>query len=84
MFFECFGEDEYVVHIDTHPALSDFIPKYIVHHGLKRRWRVCQSKEHHQCSKCSLPLITFFDANVVVPPANVHFGKVFRVGQFVN
>ncbi|PFH45390.1 hypothetical protein AMATHDRAFT_160161, partial [Amanita thiersii Skay4041] len=75
-----------VIHVDDHPTFSDFSPEYIVHHGLKCRWRV----EHYQrfkktsiCPECRFPFITFFDLDVVVSPANVHFGEVFCLRQFI-
>ncbi|PFH45035.1 hypothetical protein AMATHDRAFT_121197, partial [Amanita thiersii Skay4041] len=63
-----------VIHVDDHPTLCDFSSKYIIHHSLKRRGRV----EHDQRFKkspispeCGLPLITIFDPDVVISPADV-------------
>ncbi|PFH45348.1 hypothetical protein AMATHDRAFT_160641, partial [Amanita thiersii Skay4041] len=78
MFFDIFGKDKNVVHINNHPTLGNFCSEYIIHHGLKCHWRT------PICPECGLPLITIFDPDVIIPPANIHFRKIFHFRQFVN
>ncbi|PFH44900.1 hypothetical protein AMATHDRAFT_165048 [Amanita thiersii Skay4041] len=76
MFFERFCEDKYVVHINTHPTFSDFLPEYVVHHRLERRWRVQHHKWFEQAPvrpKSCLPFVSLFNPDVIVPPTNIHF-----------
>ncbi|PFH44928.1 hypothetical protein AMATHDRAFT_164698, partial [Amanita thiersii Skay4041] len=73
VFFEGLCEDEDIIHVYTHPSLSDLVPKNVVHHGLEHRWRIF-------CPESHLPFITFLDPYVVVTPANIHLREVFGVG----
>ena len=50
---------------------------------LKGCWCIGQPKVHHNWfeeaptrSKSSLPLVTFFDANIIETPANIQLGEV--------
>ncbi|PFH50020.1 hypothetical protein AMATHDRAFT_146263, partial [Amanita thiersii Skay4041] len=70
-----------VIHVDDHPTLGNFCSEYIIHHSLEH----CQGVKHHQRFKktsihpeCSLPLITIFNPDVVIPPANIHLREVLR------
>ena len=36
------------------------------------------------CDKGSLPLVTVFDADIIVPPTNIEFGEVVSVFQLVH
>jgi hypothetical protein len=62
--------------------LGDLILKDVIHHGLKGGRGVGEAKEHNSRFKESLarleggfPFVTFFDADVVIPPSYVKLGK---------
>ena len=85
--FLCHGVNENIVNIDFYFPRKDEIPQNFRHHRLKGAWGVTKSIEHYQrfkestiCSECSLPLISFFDAHIVVAPADIQLGKVVRLG----
>ncbi|PFH50925.1 hypothetical protein AMATHDRAFT_143859, partial [Amanita thiersii Skay4041] len=81
VFFKCFSEDKYVVHINTHPSLGDLISEYVIHHCLKGCRRVCESEELYQWFKYTVrvltkghfPFVTILDPDIIVPPPDVHF-----------
>ena len=84
-------EDEDVIQVDDDVPLVDEVPEDVIHHPLKGRWGVAESKEHDrglvQTSigpEGSLPLVAFLDANVVVPPSYVQLGEVLRIVQLVH
>jgi len=41
----------------------------------KPKYMMVASKKASPCNKCCLPFIPFFDANIVVSPPQVNFGK---------
>ena len=60
----------------------------VVHHSLERSWGVRESEEHHGRFEHSIwgfergfPFIALLDANVVVSPSDVEFGKDERMDQ---
>ena len=70
--------DDDVVDVDGDLSGVDEVSKDVVHYRLKRRGRVCQSKEHDcwfeqssVCSECCFPLVSLFDPYVVVSPSYV-------------
>ena len=90
MSFWVRGGDEEVVHIDDEPSLSDHILEGVVHESLECSGGVAKAKEHDRRFKESfvgdkgrLPLVTIFDADVVIPPSNVELGEVASVFQLV-
>ncbi|PFH44944.1 hypothetical protein AMATHDRAFT_164589, partial [Amanita thiersii Skay4041] len=65
-----------VVHVDTHPPFSYFVPEDVVHHCLEHGWRVKHDKRFEETpvsSKCGLPFISFLDPYIVITPADIHF-----------
>src|SRR5882724_5666437 len=80
-------KDEDVVHIDGHYSLVDEFFENVVHHRLECGGTVHEAEEHDQrfekasvCLKSSLLLVSFFDPNVVVPPANVQLSEILSLG----
>ena len=80
-----------VVQVDCDLALDDEISKDGVHEGLECSRGVRQAKEHDQWfektlvgGKGSLPLISFFDSDIVVAPTNVEFGEVLGPFETVD
>ena len=76
------GEDKEVVHIDDKPSFCNHVSEEVVHEPLERCWGISKSKEHHSwfeeafmCDEGSLPLVTIFDANIVVSPVDVKLGE---------
>jgi hypothetical protein len=71
-----------VVHVNLQPSLCNFFSEDIVHHCLEGCWGVCQAEEHDHrleepfaCFKGGFPLISLFDADVIVAPLYVKFGE---------
>ena len=76
------GEDKEVVHIDDEPSFCDHVSEGVIHELLKSRWGIGESEEHHSwfkeafmCDEGGLPLVAIFDANIVVPPADIKLGE---------
>src|SRR5437660_1500967 len=68
-----------VIHIDDEETLMHFIGKHVIYHLLEHARAVAHSKEHHdrfirsdECDEGSFPLVTTFDAHIVVTPTEVH------------
>ena len=77
--------NEHVVHVYGEPPFSQFILEDGVHHGLKGRGGVGESKEHYIWFEQSLvgdegcfPLVSIFDVDIVVPPSDIEFREEFR------
>jgi hypothetical protein len=73
MFFQCRCEDEDVIEVDGDDTLGDEVLEDFIHHRLKGRQAVCQSKVHHEwfeqtaiSSKCHFPFIAFFYPHIVI------------------
>ena len=85
------GEDEEVIHVDDKPSLGDHISEGVVHESLECSRGVVKTEEH-DCGfkellvgdESHLPLVSIFDANIVVSPSNVKLGKVPGIFEFVN
>ena len=81
----CSNQD--VVHVDDDTSafgkeaqLKVF--EYLIHHGLKGAWWICQTEEHDLWFKkaifglkCCILFIAGFDPDVVISPLYVEFGK---------
>ncbi|KIJ57656.1 hypothetical protein HYDPIDRAFT_104008, partial [Hydnomerulius pinastri MD-312] len=79
MFFEGGREDH------------DVLPEDVVHHRLERRRGIGKAEEHDRWleepavgPKGGLPLVSFFDTDVVVSPAYVQLGEDFGVLEFIH
>ncbi len=68
-------------------AMRSLKMSFIIH------WKVAGelAEEHNHgfeqppiSSECCLPLVTTFDAYIVVAPSKVEFGKVFGTSQFIH
>ena len=78
------GEDKEVIYVDDEPPFSDEVPEQIVDELLDHGRGIHESKEHDHGFKESsvsdesrFPLMTVFNANVVVPPSYVELCKEF-------
>ncbi|SRR6266542_1770351 len=75
----------------TITPLSDEFVEDVVHHRLEGGRAIGETEEHNERfeeasvhSKCSLPLVTFLDANIVEPPSNVELGEVLCSSELRN
>ena len=83
--------NEEVIHIDDKPSFSNHVSEGIVHELLKRHRGVAETEEHHGWfeesfvgDESGFPLMTVFDADVVVSRANIKLGKVVSIFQLVH
>src|SRR5882762_7846780 len=83
MFLHCLRKNEYVIQIDADYTFRDQVLEYLIHHVLKGGRTIGETEEHNQgfekssvCAEGGLPLITFVDADIVVPPLDIKFGEV--------
>ncbi len=79
----CTGGDSNVVHVDLDGCAKGFMFEddvviNVVHHGLESRWGIgksevhdCRFKEPVSGFKCRFLLVSFANADVVVPPLDV-------------
>ncbi len=81
MFFFGFGHDKDVIEIDGYVSRCNEVFENIIHHPLESSRRVSESKEHHHgfkqtpiSSECHLPLVSLFDAYIIVSPSDMRFG----------
>jgi hypothetical protein len=58
--------------------LSDQVLEYLIHHHLECGWTIGEAEVHDEgfklapvSAECSLPLIAFTDADIIVPPTDV-------------
>ena len=82
MGFFVMGEDKEVIHIEDEPSFCNYVSEGVIHELLECCWGVGESEEHHSrfkkvfvCDEGSFSLVAVFDANIVVPPANVKLGE---------
>ena len=62
-----------------------------IHHSLEGGWRVRESEEHY-CwfkqsfwgEKCSLPFVSFFDPDIIVPPLDVYGGEQCASAEMID
>jgi len=85
------GEDKEIIHIDDEPSFSDHISEGVVHESLEGGGRVGEVKEHDGRLKETfmgdeggLPLVSVFDADVVVAPLNIELGEDFGISEFID
>ena len=93
-FFVCLlvgRENEHVVHVYEEPSFGDHVSEGVVHKVLKGRWGVHHSKEHqHGFEKPSVggegsfPLVSVFDAYIIVSPPHIELGEEFCSLEFVE
>ena len=74
--------DQNVVHVDRQPSLSQLFYEDFIHHHLEGRGGVGKLEEHDIWFELSfvgykgrLPLVSIFDADVVIPPSYVELGE---------
>jgi hypothetical protein len=91
MLFNRFHEYEDIVEVDTNHAIHNKILKDVIHHGLKGRGGVRESKKDHQgleeasvYTKRCLPLIALLHAHIVIPPSYMEFREVLRISELVD
>ena len=80
-----------VIHIDLVPHFGNHISENMIHECLKSGRSVTEPKKHYGGFKEAkrgdercFPLIFLPDANVVVTPSNIEFGKQCRVLHVIN
>jgi len=85
------GEDEEIVHIDDEPSFCDHIPEGVVHESLESGGGVGEAKEHDggfeeafMSDKSGFPLVSVFDADIVVAPSDVEFGEDLCIPEFID
>ena len=90
-FFLGFCKYKDVIHVNDEPSFGNYISEGGVHEGLEGWQRITLAKEHNQQlieairgDEHSLPLISFLDVDVVIPPSYVHFGEVFGSIQSID
>ena len=86
MSFWVQGGDEEVIYIDDKPSFSNHVLEGIIHESLKCSRGVTKAKEHSGGFKESfvddegcLPLVTIFDADIIIPSMNIKFGEVVSI-----
>src|ERR1700723_4279621 len=74
------SDNEYVVDVNEYDAVIDEISENSIHHFLKCRGRIAETKEHNRGFKQSaranegcFPLIPLFNPDVIVTPTDVEF-----------
>ena len=77
--------DQYIVHVDCDMSSGNQIFEQVVHHGLEGGWGICETEKHDQwfkgsfgCFENRLPLVSFFDPYVVIPPSHIQLGVQLR------
>jgi len=85
------GEDKEVVHVDDEPSFGDHVPERVVHESLESGGGVGEAEEHDRwfeeafvSDEGCFPLVSVFDADVVVAPSNIEFGEYFGVPKFID
>ena len=80
-----------IVHVNDKPSFPDVVGEVEVHECLERRWGAAKSEKHHRwfeqserCDESSLPLVTFFDSNVIVSPSYVKLSKERELAKIVD
>ena len=83
VFVQVLGENKDVVQIYTNHPFTNQILEDVIHHGLEGSWTVSKAEHHHQWLKQSpvgpkgcLPLISFLDPDIVVPPSDIQLGEI--------
>ncbi len=91
MFSLVLGEDQDVVEVNGHLALSDQVAEDVVHHPLECGGRIGEPEEHNGGfvqtpvrAEGGFLLVSFSDSDVVVPPTNVKLREVLGSTKFVN
>ncbi len=91
LFSQVLGEDQDIVKVDGHLALSDEVAEDVVHHPLECGRRVCEPEEHNRefkeasvGAKGGLLLISFFDPDIVVSPMNVELREVLGSTKLID
>jgi hypothetical protein len=80
--------DKDIIDVNHYYSQVDLFSKDGIHHCLEGARGVGETKEHYQgfqeslvCLECCLPLISFLDAYIVVPPADVEFSEEFCLSE---
>ena len=91
MFLDGLCIDKDIIEIYTDNAFVDQISENVVHHHLECGGTVSEPKKHYQGfieapihAEGSLPLVTFFDADIVVTPSNIKFREISGIVQLID
>jgi len=81
-FLRPIGVDDDIVHVDRSLATVNEFHELIINHCLESGWGIGEAKEHDgwfeqpvTSFKGGLPFVAFFNADIVIPPSDVEFGK---------
>lgn len=87
-------EDDDVIHVDNDtsgPCFADHVTENFIYEGLKCCWAIHHSKEHYhgfveteRNSEYSFPLISIFDANVVISCMDIKSCEVFSTFESIE
>ena len=83
--------DAQIIHVDFKPFFQDHVCEDMVHKCLKSWWSIAET-EKHDCGfvetkgsdECSFPLILFVNANVVISPPYIEFGREGGILHVIN
>jgi hypothetical protein len=85
------GEDQEINHVNNKPPFGNHIMEGIIHESLEGGRGIIHAKEHdHRFEEAfmdnegTFPLISFFDANIVITPLNVKLGEDLSSFEFIN
>ena len=91
MHFFVGGEDEQIIHVYEGPPFCDHVSEGIIHEVLESCHGIHHSEEHYHWfkepsvgGKGPFPLMSVFDAYIIVPPPDVKLGKEFCSLEFVE
>jgi hypothetical protein len=83
--------DEDVIHVDSDISFVYEVSKDVIHHGLKCHRGIGESEEHDHgfkepliCFKCSLPLVSIMDADIIVAPSYVELHEQRVASDAIN
>ena len=82
VYFRVIRKNKKVIHIDDEPAFSNHVLEGVIHESLEGGRGVAKPKEHDGWFKKffvhnegSFPLISFFDADIIIWRPDVHFSE---------
>ena len=88
---ELLGVDYPIIHVDGEVSPSNLQLEHYVYYHLECHWGASEPEEHDKGfeesfggEEGSLPLIPFFDVDIVVPPLDVEFGEKGTPCQSIN
>src|SRR6266481_9415217 len=87
MVFNHSGIDQNVIHVYGHEAFINELLENVIYHGMEGSRAVGETEVHDQgfeksmvCSEGHFPLITLFDAHIVISPTYIQLCEVLGFG----